>query len=307
MLTYNSDEDLFVLLPQLVRQEGIRSSLIVVDNASAPESVRRIREWTSLNYPDAVVGPSEDVQAWAEAHPEEARTSGRVFVIFNRENRGYSAGNNVGLRFAGFLGADAALIANPDMRIEDTRFLARLAEPLFADERHCVAASRVVGLDGKDQNPQREPSFWEELLWPAQYVRRWFGFSGYVTASGTTEPRAVPKVSGCCLLLRLSFLKEVGFLDENVFLYCEEAILAARIRSIGGRIVYVPDVTAVHAHRYGAKGNSARHIEFFVQSRGYYLRTYSGYSPAQLTALALSYRMLQYALSLKQQLSARGA
>lgn len=303
LLNYNSNEDVFLSAPQLRDQEDIDSTLFIVDNASRPASVDALKRWVAEFDSGAIVGSPRDIEDWINRRSGKAFDAGRVFLVLNAENRGYSAGNNIGLRLASAIGADAALIANPDMRFSDRRYLARLSAHLFTDDQNFVAASRIVGLDGRDQNPLREPSFCEELLWPAQPVRRLLGRAGYVIHTQSREPICVPKVSGCCLLARMDFLRRINFLDEGVFLYCEEPILAAQVHRLGGRIQYVPSIQAVHAHRPESKGDPLRRVRLFMQSREYYLRHHTDYSDLRLRALAISYRLLAAAHNLKRRVS----
>jgi len=302
MLNYNSEADLLYSAPQLFRQGGVFTTLIMVDNASRPESVMHIRAWLKNWRPDAVIGTKSEIDLWVNDHHEEAREQGRVYFITHHENRGYSAGNNIGIRLADALGTDAVLIANPDMRIEDPLYLARLTESLFADDTNCVAASRILGLDGEDQNPLREPSFWEELFWHRFYLSKFLKPISYILPIAGTVPVRVPKVSGCCLLVRMSFLRETAYLDEDVFLYCEEPILAARVRKAGGHIVFDPSLSAVHAHVRSEKGNSSRRMLTFIKSRRYYLQRYSGYGRLRLMLLHVSYLLLVALHSIKMRL-----
>ena len=89
------------------------------------------------------------------------------------------------------------------------------------------------------------------------------------------------KVSGCCMMIRMDFLRSTGYLDENVFLYCEEPILSVRVHAAGGKILYLPWVSATHAHVPGEKEDSAKRMLLFIKNRKYYLRQYSGYNRQQ--------------------------
>ena len=94
------------------------------------------------------------------------------------------------------------------------------------------------------------------------------------------------------MLMRMDFLRSTNYLDENVFLYCEEPILSARVNAAGGRILYVPMVKAIHAHNKSEKGDGTKLMLLFIQSRKYYLKTYSSYNRLQIGCLFLSYDVL---------------
>lgn len=292
ILNYNSENDLRVCAEQMARQVGVRLSIILVDNASRPASLEAIRSWLAVWNSAAICGTVDEIDVWVSENSDRSNKTGCVYLIENNANRGYSAGNNIGIRLADTLKADAVLIANPDMRIENPNYLKELSTQMFVDPLNFIAASRILGLDGLDQNPLREASFFEEFFWPRWVFRRLFKPSSYVLQCVTGKLDFVPKVSGCCLLLRMDFLRTTNYLDENVFLYCEEPILSAKVHAMGGRILYVPSLSAVHVHISSEKGDKLKRMLFFIRSRKYYLQSYSGYNYLQLLLLSWSYAFL---------------
>jgi GT2 family glycosyltransferase len=295
VLNYNSGQDLKICTEQLLQQRGVAYSIILVDNSSTPECLQEVREWLAQNQPDAISGKKDEIDQYLAKNNSNSYQPGQVFFIENAENTGYSSGNNVGIHLADKLQADAVLIVNPDMRIENPDYLACLAAALFAEPHYFIAASRILGLAGENQNPLREMSFWEELLWPLNYLKKWLGINdshAFVITDIGYSPVVVPKVSGCCLMLKMDFLRATHYLDENTFLYCEEPILSARVHQMGGGILYVPSISAVHAHIKAAKGNVGKRTLQFIKSRLYYLKNYSHYSGLRLGLLYLSYALL---------------
>jgi GT2 family glycosyltransferase len=299
ILNYNSEADLKVCAEHVTAQEGVRLSIVIVDNASAPGCIAGIKQWLLRWRPDAISGTEQEVMQRIRDGVSFSVNAPAVYFIANSQNRGYSAGNNSGIRIAEALEADAVLIANPDIRIEDPHYVRDLAAQLLADPRNFVAASRVVDLAGADQNPQREPSFAEELTW-GRYLLPLLPRANYVIPASSDSTIEVPKVSGCCLMLRSDFLRRIGNLDEHVFLYCEEPILAAQVHKLNGRILYVPTLRAVHAHVKSEKGSVARRMLQFIESRRYYLATYSGYGSFRLKLLSLSYAALALVYRLRK-------
>jgi GT2 family glycosyltransferase len=301
VLNYNSSHDLAVLLPQLKAQRGVPHVVIVVDNASRLEEVQRAKDAFLLAWPDGAVGPSADVAALSEQ--QWVRAS--AYLMLHDRNGGYSAGNNVGIRLAEKLGADAVLIANPDMRLEDPDYVAALYDTLMADRANVVAGSRIVGLQGEDQSPLTELTYWEELLWPFVVLRNALGKPiSHVSVPQGRQPVPVQKVSGCCLMLRTDFLRSNGYLDEGVFLYCEEPILAEQVRRAHGRIVFEPRLQAVHAHKKSSKGNPSRNMLRHIESRMYFIRRYANHGSIAQFGLSLSYALLKLAHRIRLRLRA---
>lgn len=288
VLNYNSERDLKECVERLREQRGVSLSVIIVDNASSAASLAALNAWLASRHLNAAVGTETEITAAARARPSAAD----LYLIRNTVNLGYSAGNNCGIRLALGLGAEAVLVVNPDVRIDDPRYLNRLATPLLADPKAGAAGSRIVGLDGADQSPLRESTFTEELLWPLAPVRRWLRSAGYALPVDGDSPIEVPKLSGCCLLLSRTFLLESGGFDPGVFLYCEEAIMSARLRSHGKRALFIPTLRATHAHVASEKGDPSRRMLLFIQSRRYYLSRYSGYPRWKRLLLSASYSAL---------------
>ncbi len=59
-------------------------------------------------------------------------------------------------------------------------------------------------------------------------------------------PRAVAAVSGAAMLFDLEKMKNVGFFDDNIFLYSEESDLCCRTRRAGYEIMLCPSVYLKH-------------------------------------------------------------
>lgn len=292
LLNFNSDADLYFSVPQLSKQADIKHSLIIVDNASEKHCIQRIMSWLLDFNEHLVSGSLHEVEQWVNSNKVEVQKGGYLFFVMNQKNSGYSAGNNIGIRLADLLNADAILIANPDMRIENPQYAKELSNHLFAAECNYAAASRIVDIDGNNQNPLRELDYYEELLWPVRYLKSWMGQSSCVTHSDSDLPIFVDKVSGCCVMLKMSFMRSINYLDENIFMYCEESILSTRIHERAGRIVYIPTISALHSHISRLKGDAGKRQRMFIQSRMYYLRNYSNYGLLHLRMLNISYFML---------------
>jgi len=296
ILNYNSKDDLFKCIGDIQKQKEVDIVTIVVDNASNTGIVKAVQEWSNENYPSSISGTPQEI---IDIVSKEKKI-GSLLFIYNNENRGYSAGNNIGIQVADKLDVDAVLIANPDMQFPDEKYVSKLAEVMMFKDEYFIVASKIIGLDGKDQSPLRESTFWEELLWPLQLLpKKLFNPRSYILPYEPNTIMEVPKVMGCSLLLRMSFLREIGYLDEKVFLYSEEPILSAQVKRLNGKIMFVPYVEAIHAHITSEKGNSSLRMLSFIKSRRYYIDTYSTYNFLQKVVLKTSYLLLSLLHKLK--------
>ena len=251
ILNYNSSINCEKCISYLKRQTYPNISIIVVDNAS-PDINEKIR-----------------LQKLCEAQ--------KIDLICNKENRGFSAGNNSGLRAAVKNGADWMLVINPDVELRNPYYITYVMEQLSKWPQAAVVGTNVLLPSGDRQNPMREVNAFEEIFWPFEIIKKKLGlWDGYHSKN---ETGYCEKLSGCCFFISRAFLQKNNYLDENVFMYCEEPILSKSVIKQGYRELYIKEVTANHEHYSIQKqGTSSTRMFLFIKSRMYYIHKYSEYN-----------------------------
>ena len=245
ILNYNSSADCHKCIGFLKQQQGVEAEIVVVDNCSRENERKAVESFCNEN--------------------------GCTFIA-NNENRGYNAGNNVGLRYAAKKGYEYALIANPDMEFPQEDYLLRLAEMMQSDEEIVVCGSDIIGADGIHQSPMGKDGNWRSSFgWIKDILHRKQKNEAYDFIDNHKESHYCHKISGCCLMLRMSFIKEIGFFDEKVFLYCEEAILSRQVEIAGKKMYYLATAQAVHRHVKSDKGDPVKRFKAWGKSRCYFI------------------------------------
>ena len=248
ILNYNSNADCSKCIGFLKQQQGIEQE-IVVDNCSRDDERNAVEVL--------------------------CRELGCTFIA-NNENRGYNAGNNVGLRYAAEKGYEFALIANPDMEFPQTDYLATLLAKMQEDEDIVVCGSDIIGTDGIHQSPMGKDGNWRgSFAWIKEIFGKKKKSDAYDFIDNYKESHYCHKVSGCCFMIRMSFLKDIDFFDEKVFLYCEEAILSRQVELAGKRMYYLATTQAVHRHIKSDKGDPVKRFKTWGKSRCYFIDHYS--------------------------------
>ena len=198
--------------------------------------------------------------------------------LVRAENRGYAAGNNLGLQEFGY-GRDGseprsarprfALLLNPDTILPPSA----LADMLQFMEEHpqaAVAGPRLVRADGSlDRACRRSFPTPKVAAYRFSGLGRLFPNSPrfgrynltYLSPDLTTE---VDSVVGAFMLIRGEALAEVGLLDEQFFMYAEDLDLCYRIKQRGWQVWYNSGVTVLHY-----KGQSSRQRSKFANSKFY--------------------------------------
>ena len=77
----------------------------------------------------------------------------------------------------------------------------------------------------------------------------------------TNQAQEVDVLMGACLLVRKEVLDQVGFLDEDYFIYSEEVDLCYRIQHGGWRLFWVPQAEMVH---FGGQSTQQVPSEMFL-------------------------------------------
>lgn len=251
ILNYNSSADCRKCIGYLKQQVGIEQEIIVVDNCSREDNRKAVEVL--------------------------CKEQGCTFIA-NSENNGYNAGNNVGLRYAAEKGYEYALIANPDMEFPQTDYLATLVAQMQTDDDIVVCGSDIVTPKGVHQNPKKRGT--DNLRGYFNWITDIFGRNKKRNDNPEwIEDPAVSKycrcLNGCCFLIRMNFIKRIGFFDENTFLYGEEPILGSQVEENGKKMYYTANTFAVHAHMKSKEGSTTFCNKHWKHSRLYYVKRYS--------------------------------
>lgn len=192
--------------------------VIVVDNASTDGSAEMVRR----NFPD-------------------------VRLIENAENRGFARANNQGMDIAE---GRYFLMLNSDTLVLDSA-VEKVVH--FAESRSDAA---VLGCRILNSDMSVQPSCFMfpsalNLFLAATYLYKVFPKSRFFGRARMTwwdgsDVKQVDAVTGCFMLVRKSAVDEVGMMDEQLFMYGEEADWCYRFKKAGYEVVFTPRAQIVH-------------------------------------------------------------
>lgn len=200
-----------------------------------------------------------------------------VTYIEAAENRGYAAGNNLGICQALKDQCTYVLITNNDIRFRSAA-IHRMKQLLESSDRIGIVGPQVVGLDGIHQ-----PSVAMYRTGIREIFHFYTGFrcfhrkamreyQGMDQDAGGQYP--VYHVSGCCFLMNRKAAETLYPLDENTFLYDEELIIGIRMEQAGLQTWYCGIAVVEHHHGYTTQKNSAFMQKCIRESEQYYCREY---------------------------------
>lgn len=257
ILNYN-DYNTTAMLLKLINGYECINHIIVVDNKSTENDYERLQSYCS----------------------------DKTVVLQAPGNNGYSAGNNVGIKWVLDNTSDELIaISNGDVEF-DENFVNVIKKRFETEMNYDI----ITGLQYSPEGELAGHPFWPEYS-NREYFRHiisGFRIIGHIFRRNPDREYALKKiksgeqfvkvgaVEGSLFFIRRNTLEQIGLLDENVFIYREEDILAKKIKKINKSIGVDTTVSYIH---YGAQTTqkvftSTRKANYIYNSSVYFFNTY---------------------------------
>jgi N-acetylglucosaminyl-diphospho-decaprenol L-rhamnosyltransferase len=166
--------------------------------------------------------------------------------LAHEKNLGFGAANN---RALVQVTTPYAMLLNPDCEISSAAVLSMLAY-MQLDKNAAIVAPQIMRNEGVLELSYR----WPRSIWQAN-------------GPAAEAPCCVGFVTGAAMLFRLSRFTEIGFFDEDFFLYYEDEDLCLRLFEAKCSIVVLPSVRLKHSSRGSVRGKHPLRAEY---ARGYH-------------------------------------
>lgn len=218
VLNYNNSNDTIMCIESLKKLCNVEYKIILVDNDSRYEAKRELRKYVKENK--------------------------CIYYIESSHNKGYAGGNNIALNYAMLqIDMEYCWILNNDTIVAPNS-LSLLVD--FMDH------NKHVGLCGS------------KLIyeWDHSKIQGYGGFYNPVfgmvhSCIKKEDIKDIDYIIGASVLVRKSFLKDIGLMDEGYFLYYEELDWAVRARG-KYEIACVEDSIVYHKEGASTGANSAK-------------------------------------------------
>lgn len=237
IVNYNTKEHLLKCLESVFRQSKENNyGVFVIDNGSTD-------------------GSADEVQ----------RLYPSVNLIRNERNNGFAKAVNQGLKIA--VDSYCHLVLNSDAILSD-EYLKRLLKFLDNHPQVAIVTGQLLDRDGVPQNSfDNIPTLFSEMvgkgilkfIFPKKYHNKkaFYPDSDFWRDGDSDEDKVkqngpnnrfleVESVIGAAMLVRQKAIDDVGFLDEDYFLFLEETDWCYRMRQKGWLIYFLPDVKTYH-------------------------------------------------------------
>jgi GT2 family glycosyltransferase len=238
ILTYNSEPVIEACLESVLQIDYPHYEVFVVDNNSGDRTKEVVRKFGE-----------------------------QVRLLENKENLGFSGGNNVGIRIALEGGFNYVLLLNPDTEVTP-EFLGFLLEVSEKDDAVGMVTPKTLYPDG------------EKRILYAGGVIDWSMARNYHRGQGDIDEGQYDEVeetnfaSGASLLVKKEVVAKIGLLDEKYFLYYEDADWCLRAKAAGYKITYQPRAVIYHQESTATRKGSPNYYYYFTRNRLYFVKKF---------------------------------
>lgn len=202
LVNYNGYQDTIECLKSLKESEYDNYEVIIVENGS--KDYEKIKNDRFLND--------------------------NAIVILEKENGGFSAGNNIGIKYALENGTDYVFLLNNDTTIDKNaiKYLVEIAEN---DNKVGIATGNIYYYSQPDK------------LWYSNGIYNYKKGATYMVNDATAE---VSFICGCMMLIRKDTIEQIGMLSDDFFLYSEDTEYVCRAVKAGWKLKWTPEAKVYH-------------------------------------------------------------
>lgn len=271
LLNYNGSLDSIECIESLLKLDYLNYQIIIVDNSETVRPLQTLIDWASFQDFSFIQCLEDTIDL----------TTHLTKVVFVKafQNNGFAAGNNIALK--------AILKRN-----ESNSFVWLLNNDTIVDSKSLKTQVRFmhhnsenkIGILGSKLIYYFKPSILQAVGGKFDtrfYISKHIG-EGEQTFKKKSNFGSIDYVVGASMLVPYSFLKEIGVLSEDFFLYYEELDWSIRARKNGWKVDWCEDSIVFHKEgssigsSYDSKKKSYDSEIHVFKSRKIFIKKYYG-------------------------------
>ena len=256
-----------------IRDYKVFDKIVIVDNKSSDNSLKELKKLENK----------------------------RIVVIDSGKNKGYSYALNVGCKYLIDKYKECKIIvSNSDIIIQSENDIKDLFE--LVKGKNVIVGPTII--EGNNLNrgwivPKPMDDVAMNIL--GLYKKYQKRHLMYQDSYYNKDISKVGTVSGCFFAISSKHLEEMGYFDENVFLYYEENIMGVKTKDLGKNIIVANNIDVIHDHAVSIDKSLKRIKKYDIlkNSQYYFEKTYNQASKGELFLLKLTSKITRIILLIK--------
>ncbi len=262
----------------------MKTAVIVLNYNSEKETeeyINKIKNYEIIDKIIVVDNMSTTIGAYEKLKKLE---NPKIDVIRTEKNGGYSYGNNFGVHYLESMSDkyDNIIISNSDIEIEENAIIKSL-ELLNSNPKIAVVAPRMYHINNKParRSAWKIRTFWLDVIHSTRILELLFykklRSGEYSEEDYKNNELKVEAISGSFFCIKYDILKKINYLDENVFLFYEEDILAHKLKELGYEEYSLNSVKFIHYESQTIKKSYhyMKKMKILYKSKMYYQKNYN--------------------------------
>jgi len=259
--------------------------------------VNSIIDKTDINYKIYIVDNGSPNNSY-EQLKKEFKNNKKIVLINSPINVGFSAGNNIGIKYAMDDKVENIILTNSDIIFHE-KSIEKMIEFLNCNKEVGIVSPKILDKKGEIYIKSRifKRTGIKEKIFARTKLKELDLFDIYTNYYGLNksfkEKHEIYTASGSCMALSKEMVKLITPLDENIFLYEEELIIGIRAEKTPLKVCYLPDAVVTHFHGESSKYIGAWSLIHLVNSEIYYCKSYLNASVFEILPIYIN-RILFY-------------
>ena len=239
LLNYKGTEDTIACIDSLQSISYSNYNIIIIDNASPDDSMERLEHYLQ----------TQDIDKYSVfSSPDEAMQSRlpntKFTLLQSGHNGGYGHGNNLGIKYALKNGTDYVLTLNNDTIVE-SGFLQPMVQMCEKEKNIGIVSGQIFYLDQPD-------TFWFNGGTFNKYTGKIIHNDYNTKNTGQKPLHENTFITGCMWLIPKNVFHNIGFINEEYFMYVEDLEFSQRVLERGYSLKISQD-----SHIYHKVGSSS--------------------------------------------------
>jgi len=260
--------------------------IIILNWNNWPDTLECLESLKNNDYPNYQVVIIDNGSTEKPTVPDS-----KVKIIYNKENLGFSGGNNIGIKYALEKGADYILLLNNDTIVAKD-FLSEMIKVTEKDKKIGMIGPKIYFYGDKNR------------IWFAGGQVNWLYNQGQMRGYNKIDkgqydsPEETDYITGCCLLIKKKVIEKIGLMSKDYFLYYEDTDWSLKVQQAGFKCLFVPRAKIWHKGSKSSLVGSPSYIYYHIRNGLILAQRYAPWYIKPLVHLDVGWRIKKQILKI---------